>query len=143
MFNNSKKITLIFRNQLFKKIAKKTKNKQINNKNKTKKSSFEQIQISKTLFDFTHSYDEKLKNRLRIATKKNKIFEKIEKKKVFEKKFNDDEIDYVMFFAQQLVINKHFEQKRFFKIAKIQTKKFQQFLIRNEIHEIKTKINNF
>ena len=30
-----------------------------------------------------------------------------------------------------------------FKIAKIRTKKFQQFLIRNEIHEIETKIDNF
>ena len=30
-----------------------------------------------------------------------------------------------------------------FKIAKTRTKKFQQFLIRNEIHEIETKIDNF
>ena len=41
------------------------------------------------------------------------------------------------------MINKRFEQKRLFKIAKIRTKKFQQFLIRNEIYEIKTKIDNF
>ena len=41
------------------------------------------------------------------------------------------------------MINKRFEQKRLFKIAKIRTKKFQQFLIRNEIHEIETKIDNF
>ena len=81
MFNNSKKITLIFRNQSFKKIAKKAKDKQINNENKTKKFSFEQIQISKILFDFIHSHDKKLKNQLRIATKKNKTFKKIEKKK--------------------------------------------------------------
>ena len=41
------------------------------------------------------------------------------------------------------MINKRFEQKRLFKIAKTRTKKFQQFLIRDEIHEIKIKINNF
>ena len=86
MFNNSKKITLIFQSQFFKKIAKKAKNKQIDDENETKKSSFEQVQISKILFDFIHSHNEKLKNRLRIATKKNKIFEKIEKKN-FRKKF--------------------------------------------------------
>ena len=80
MFNNSKKITLIFQNQFFKKIAKKTKNKQINNENETKKFSFEQIQISKTLFDFIHSHNEKLKNRLRISTKKTKFSKKSKKK---------------------------------------------------------------
>ena len=59
-------------------------------------------------------------------------------KKKIQKKFNDDQIDYVVFFAQQFAINKRFEQKRLFKIAKIRTKKFQQFLIRNEIHKIET-----
>ena len=54
-------------------------------KMKQKKFSFEQVQISKISFDFIYSHDEKLKNQLRIA-KKNKTFEKIEKKKVFEKK---------------------------------------------------------
>ena len=62
--------------------------KQIDDENETKKFSFEQIQISKISFDFIHSHNEKLKNRLRIATKKN--FRKNRKKKVFEKNFNDD-----------------------------------------------------
>ena len=65
------------------------------------------------------------------------------KKKIFEKNFSDDEIDYVAFFAQQFANNKRFEQKRLFKIAKVRTKKFQQLLIRNEIHEIEIKIDNF
>ena len=60
---------------------------------------------------------------MRIATKKTK-FSKKSKKKKFEKNFNDDKIDYVMFFTQQFVINKRFEQKRLFKITKIQTKIF-------------------
>ena len=143
MFDNSKKITLIFRNRFFKKIAKKTKNKQIDDENETKKFSFEQIQISKILFDFIYSHNEKLKNRLRIAKKKTKFSKKSKKKKVFEKNFSDDQIDYIAFFAQQFAINERFEQKRLFKIAKIRTKKFQQLLIRNEIYEIETKIDNF
>ena len=84
MFNNSKKITLIFRNRFFKKIAKKTKNKEIDDENETKKFSFEQIQISKILFDFIYSHNEKLKNRLRIAKKKTK-FSKKSKKKISKK----------------------------------------------------------
>ena len=87
MFDNSKKITLIFRNQFFKKIAKKTKNKQIDDENETKKFSFEQVQISKISFDFIHSHNEKLKNRA-YRKKKKKTFEKIEKKKIFSKKIS-------------------------------------------------------
>ena len=83
MFDNSKKITLIFRNRFFKKVAKKTKNKQIDDENETKKSSFEQIQISKISFDFIHLHDEKLKNRLRIAKEKKTKLSKKSKKKSF------------------------------------------------------------
>ena len=143
MFDNSKEITLVSRNRPFKKVAGKAKNKQIDDENETKKSSFEQVQISKFSLDFIHSNDEKLKNRLRIARKKNKIFEKIEKEEVFEKNFNNDQIDYIAFFAQQFAINKRLEQKRLFKIVKARTKKFQQFLIRNEIYKIETEIDSF